>query len=176
MTDILNHVARFGMNRLPPTILAKAGELMALYHMSLDDAYALYGKYVTNWGAQAMEFRFEAYKDSALVASLTRNAAAKRVLRAEASHTELVEGATYDVAAIRLAAVDQNGSVLHVAQEPVMLSAEGPIEIIGPKIAMLRGGLGGTYVKTAGQTGRAALTLTLSGAAPIRIEFTIDRR
>lgn len=176
VTDILNHVARFGMNRLPPTILAKAGELMALYHMSLDDAYALYGKYVTNWGAQAMEFRFEAYKDGALVASLTRNAAAKRVLRAEASHTELVEGATYDVAAIRLAAVDQNGSVLHVAQEPVMLSAEGPIEIIGPKIAMLRGGLGGTYVKTTGQTGRAALTLTLSGAAPIRIEFTIDRR
>ena len=173
VTDILNYAARFGMNRLPPQIMAKAGLLMARYRMSMDDAYQLYGKYVSNWGAQAMEFRFEAYRDGKLVETVTRAAATERHLRVSVSHTALVEGATYDVAAIRLAAVDQNGGVLHFAHEPVTLAAEGPIEIIGPKIAMLRGGLGGTYVRTTGKTGRAALTLSLDGAEPVKIEFTI---
>lgn len=173
VTDILNYAARFGMNRLPPQIMAKAGLLMARYHMSMDDAYQLYGKYVSNWGAQAMEFRFEAYRNGELVETVTRAAATERHLRVTVSHTVLVEGATYDVAAIRLAAVDQNGGVLHFAQEPVTLSAKGPIEIIGPKTAMLRGGLGGTYVRTTGKTGKATLTLSLDGAEPVKIEFTI---
>ena len=161
------------MNRLPPQIMAKAGLLMARYRMSMDDAYQLYGKYVSNWGAQAMEFRFEAYKDGKPVATVTRAAATERHLRATVSHTALTEGATYDVAAIRLAAVDQNGGVLHFAQEPVTLRAKGPIEIIGPKTAMLRGGLGGTYVKTTGKTGKATLTLSLEGAELVIIQFTI---
>ena len=173
VTDILNYAARFGMNRLPPPVMAKAGLLMARYHMSFDDAYQLYGKYVSNWGAQAMEFRFEAYRNGELVDTLTRAAVTERRLRVTVSHTALTEGATYDVAAIRLAAVDQNGGVLHFAQEPVTLAAEGAIEIVGPKTAMLRGGLGGTYVKTTGKTGKAALTLALQGAEPVRIEFTI---
>ena len=175
VTDILNYAARFGMNRLPPPIMAKAGLLMARYHMSFDDAYQLYGKYVSNWGAQAMEFRFEAYKNGELVETVTRAAATERHLRVSVSHTALVEGATYDVAAIRLAAVDQNGGVLHFAQEPVTLNAKGPIEIIGPKTAMLRGGLGGTYVRTTGKTGKATLTLSLDGAELTVIVFSIEK-
>ena len=171
--DILNYAARFGMNRLPPQIMAKAGVLMARWHMSFDDAYQLYGKYISNWGASAMEFRFEAVKGGETVATTVRAPATERRLRAAVSHTELSEGATYDVAAIRLSAVDQNGNVLHFAQEPVTMIAQGPVEIIGPKIAMLRGGLGGTYVKTVGKTGKAALTLSLEGAEPVTIEFTI---
>jgi hypothetical protein len=39
---------------------------------------------------------------------------------------------------------------------------------------MLRGGLGGTYVKTKGLTGSAALTLSIDGAELVTISFTID--
>ena len=171
--DLLNYAARFGMNHLPPEIMAKAGVLMARWHMSFDDAYRLYGKYVNNWGDASSVFRFEAVKNGVVVAETVKAPATERRLRADVSHTELVEGATYDMAAIRLALVDQNGGVLHFAQEPVTLRAEGDIEIVGPKTAMLRGGLGGTYVKTTGKTGRAALTLSVEGAEPVRIEFTV---
>ncbi len=175
VADILNYAARFGMNRLSPEIMAKAGVLMTKYHMTFEDAYKLYGKYVVSWGGAAARFRFDAVKDGKVVASAVKSPASRRVLRANVSHTRLREGATYDVAAVRLALTDENGNVLSFAQESVTLAAEGPIEIIGPACAMLRGGLGGTYVKTKGLTGDAALTLTLAGAEPVRVDFTIER-
>ncbi len=171
--ELLNYAARFGMSRLPPGVLAKAGLLTTRWRMSFDDAYRLYGKYVNNWGDAAGEFRFEAVKDGEVVASVVRAPVTERRLRATVSHTELTEGATYDVAAVRLALEDQNGNVLSFAQEGVTLETEGPVALIGPRTAMLRGGLGGTYVKTTGLTGEAALTLSVEGAAPVRIGFTI---
>jgi len=171
--DVLNYAARFGMTRFPRSIRTKAALLAMRYHMSMDDAVRLYGKYVSNWGAQAMEFRFDAVKDGKVVASVTRAAAEERRLRVIVSHTALRERETYDVAAIRVAATDQNGAVLSFAQEAVALEAEGPIEIIGPKTVLLRGGLGGTYVKTVGKTGDAALTLSWAGAEPVRVAFSV---
>jgi len=171
--ELLNHAARFGMDRLTPELLEKAETLRSRWHMGPDELARLYARYVSNWGAAAMEFRFEAVRDGAVVAELVRAPATARRLRARVSHTALTEGATWDAAAIRLALVDQNGCVLPFAQEAVSLSAEGPIEIVGPRLAMLRGGLGGTYVKTVGRAGGAALTLSCEGAEPVRIEFTV---
>lgn len=175
VTELLNCAARFGINGLPPKILAKAGVLLAKYRMSFGDAAALYEKYVASWGGEAACFRFEAVKDGKVVASVSKTPAARRVLRADVSHTRLVEGATYDVAAVRLALTDGCGNVLPFAQEGVTLETQGPIELIGPRTAMLRGGLGGTYVKTNGLTGNASLTLSLEGAEPVRIDFTVAR-
>ncbi len=175
VSDILNYAARYGMNHLPPDILAKAGVLMAKHRMTFEDAYKLYGKYVVSWGGAAAKFRFDAVKNGEVVASVVKSPATRRILRADVSHTKLVEGATYDVAAVRLALTDENGNVLPFAQECVTAETEGDIELIGPAAVMLRGGLGGMYVKTRGLTGNAALTLTLAGAEPVRIEFTIER-
>ncbi len=174
VSDVLNHAARFGLTRFPPSIRAKLALLLGRYHMTMEDASRLYGKYVTNWGAQAMSFRFEAVKDGATVAELTREAVTERRLRVTVSHTALREGTTYDVAAVRIAATDQNGGVLAFAQETVALETEGPIGLIGPREAQLRGGLGGTYVRTTGETGDAALTLKWAGAEPVRVRFTIE--
>ena len=122
---------------------------------------------------RAASLRFEGLRDGELVCTQVKEPVAERRLRAEVSHTELTEGASYDVAAIRLRAVDQNGNVLHVMQEAVTIETEGPVEVIGPKAAMLRGGLGGTYIKTLGISGDAAVTLTLPGAEPVRIAFAV---
>ena len=86
---------------------------------------------------------------------------------------ELREGATYDAAAIRLTIRDQNGNRLPFYSGTVELAAEGPITVIGPKLVQLRGGCGGTYVKTTGQAGRATLTLKSDQAAPVQIQFDI---
>ena len=55
------------------------------------------------------------------------------------------------MAAIRLQAHDQNENIVSYYQEPVRIVTEGPIELIGPDIIALRGGMGGTYVKTVGK-------------------------
>ena len=50
----------------------------------------------------------------------------------------------------------------------------GPIELIGPSEVILRGGMGGTYVRTTGAAGDASLTLTSESGQKIIINFSIE--
>ncbi|MBQ2062775.1 MAG: glycoside hydrolase family 2 protein [Oscillospiraceae bacterium] len=172
--DILNYSAVNGFAKLPPRILAKAGAAMARYRMTFQDAYDLYGKYIGNWGDTVATFRFEAVKDGAVVKTVEKNPVSRVVLDAKPDHTALREGAAYDVAAVRVTARDQNGNRLPFCNETVTLEADGPLEIIGPKLVQLRGGCGGTYVKTTCQSGAGALTLRCGQAEPIRISFEVQ--
>ena len=171
--DVLNHYTRFGMNKMPMSVLLKAGYLMTRYRMSFADAYALYGKYVGNWGGEATVYRFEAVKNGEIVKTVLKAPVKETHLTAKADHTQLSEDATYDAALVRISMNDQNGNVLPFSDSIVTLECEGPIEIIGPKQFPLRGGFGGTFVKTFGKSGKAALTLKAENADPVRIEFEV---
>jgi beta-galactosidase len=94
-------------------------------------------------------------------------------LQTEVSHTTLREGDTYDVASIRIRAVDGRGNLLRFYQGPVRLRTQGPIEIIGPEIVTLRGGCGGTYVKTTGEPGQADITLENDQMGQCSLTFEI---
>ena len=171
--QILNYTAINGYGFLPMKIKLKALWLMLRYRMKIDQAYQLYGKYMGNWGSAVTAFRFDAIKDGKVVKSVVRTPMDSLSLDVRVDHTSLVEGDTYDAAAIRIRAVDQNGNVTPYCMESVRLDAEGAIAIIGPRAAQLRGGMGGTYVRTVGESGKASLTLTLDGAKPVRIDFTV---
>jgi beta-galactosidase len=103
-------------------------------------------------------------------------------LEVRADTVALREEATYDVATIRIRAVDQNGNTLPYYLEPVQLTVSGPVELIGPAIIPLRGGMGGAYLKTKGGKGKAALTVTPAGAAntgtaapkPVTLKFEVQ--
>ncbi len=171
--DILNHSARFGSSGMPLGLMLKAGWLMLRYGMTFSDAYALYGKYIGNWGKEATVYRFDAVKDGKVVRSVERGPVASLHLRAEVDHTNLREEDTWDAALVRLAMTDQRGNVLPVYNGPVRLCVTGPIELIGPDTAVLRGGLGGTWVRTAGQAGPGTLTIKAENANPVTIAFTV---
>ena len=173
---ILNHAARFGSEKLPPRILLKAGWLMLRYRMRFQDAYRLYGKYVGSWGKEATVYRFDAVKDGEVVASVTKTPFTALSLRAESPRRRLTEAATYDAEPVRLSMRDQNGNLLPFYGGWVRFRTEGPIALIGPAETVLRGGLGGTYVRTVGESGPAALTVEAEGAAPARLEWTVEKR
>ena len=171
--DMLNHNARFGSNRMPPAMLARAAFLMARYGMTFDQAYRLYGKYIGNWGDAAIEYRFDAVVDGVVVRSVRKAPFRERRLRAEAGSVLLREGETYDATLVRIAMTDQNGNVLSFYNGGVTFKVEGPIRLIGAQHNMLRGGLGGVIVRTAGGTGAAKLTVEAEGAEPVTIDFTV---
>ena len=108
-----------------------------------------------------------------MVASVTKEPVRSVHLEATSSSTELLEDVTYDAALIRISMRDQNGNVLPFCQEAIKLMAEGPIRIIGPEITALRGGMGGTLIRTTGAEGKASLTITAEGVEPLRLTFTI---
>ena len=171
--DLLNYAARYGFSHLSPKIMAKAAVLMQRYHMTFEDAYRLYGKYIGDWGGTATSWRFEALRGGQVVKTVIKEPVKQIRLKAEADHTELREGRTYDVACVRITMCDQNGNVLPFYQGAVRLETEGPVQIIGPALAQLRGGMGGTYIKTIGVSGKALLTLTDEQGEEIRIPFRV---
>ena len=157
---ILNEVAKFGLYRMSFGTKLKAAKMMLFYHMKPDDAVALYNKYVGDWGGSATTYRFEAIKDGKVVKEIKKSPMTKVCFDIKTDRTELVEENTYDVACIRIRAVDENGNLLNYFNDPLTLSIEGSAEIIGPKIIALSGGMGGTYVKSIGKSGKAILKIT----------------
>ena len=173
--DILNYAALNGFSKLPLKIKLKAAYLMVFHRMTFNDAYSLYGKYIGNWGDEVTEFRFEAVEGGTTVKTLVKSPVTKIVLEAVTDHTDLCENETYDVASIRLRAKDQSGNVLPYLTESVSVTVSGPIEILGETAPILRGGLGGTYVRTNGESGDGKVTLTLPGAEPVTVDFTVKK-
>lgn len=171
--DLLNEVAKVGLYGMSKTMMAKAGYVSVRYQMSMTDAVAMYNKYVGDWGGESTTYRFEAYKDGEMVKELTANPMTKHSLDYLVDHTQLKEGKTYDVAAIRIYDKDENGRILHFANDPVSLSTVGPIEIIGPSLISLQGGMGGTYIRTTGKTGDAKLIITPQQGSSRTINFKI---
>ena len=173
ITDAMNLVARGSLNHIPKRLYLTALKLLLIYHIDFAEVTRLYTKYIGDWGGTATIYRFDAIKDGKVVKSVTKEPVRKIRLEAEADHTILTEQHSYDVALVRIRAVDDHGNVLPFYQEPVRLITEGDISIIGPDTIALQGGMGGTYVKSTGRSGRGALLLQSQTAGEIRIPFQI---
>lgn len=172
--NALNLTARYGLSGLPKSVYLTAVKMLAVYHMKPTQAVELYNKYIGDWGGTSTVYRFEAVKDGKVVKTMVKEPPKEVKLWAQADHQVLSEEHTYDVAAVRIRALDENGNVLSFFSEPVVLHTEGPIELIGGEIISLKGGMAGTYVKTTGKTGEAALVLTNAQAGEIRLAFSVQ--
>lgn len=173
ITDAMNLVARGSLNHIPKRLYLTALKLLLIYHIDFAEVTRLYTKYIGDWGGTATVYRFDAIKDGKVVKSVTKEPVRKIRLEAEADHTILTEQHSYDVALVRIRAVDDHGNVLPFYQEPVRLITEGDISIIGPDTIALQGGMGGTYVKSLGRSGQGALLLQSLTAGEVRIPFQI---
>ena len=166
-------IQRKGLGGMGAADYAKMGYAMVKYGLKFADAFELYGKYVGNWGGEATRWRLDAEKNGEVVASVTCCPSAKLRLEAIPSHTQLREGDTYDMAAVRVQILDEFGNVVPYAQIPVTFRLEGAAELVGPKVACAEGGMTGTYVKTIGKPGIARLTIETGQTEPVSIMFAV---
>ena len=165
--------AKYGLAGMPKADLLRMGYAMVRYKMSFKDGVALYGKYVGNWGGESTVWRFDAIKDGEVTASVTCCPSAKLHLEAVASQRLLTEGATYDMAAVRIRVLDEFGNVAPYAQLPIRLKIEGAAQLVGPDVVTAEGGMCGTYIRTIGKSGSAKLTISVDGLEPVVLEFTV---
>lgn len=170
---LLNATARYGLNDLPKSALMTAAKLMLAYHMKPEEAVPLYTRYVGDWGGESTSYLFEAVKDGKVVKRLVKEPASSVRLMAEADHYELAEKNTYDVAAVRIKAVDENGNLLSFFQEPIWLEAQGEVEIIGPNTVSLQGGMGGTYIRTLEKAGEGSLKIRSLQTEEVLLTFHV---
>ena len=173
IAEALNYVAIHGYQTFPLHIIWKALCAIFRYHMKPEELVNLYTRYIGNWGETATEYRFEAVRDGKVVKTVVKKPMKKIYLKAQASHTTLQERNSYDVAEIRLCAVDDNGNQAPYFQEAVKIETTGPLALIGPKLISLKGGMGGLYVKTTGQAGTATVRLTNPQFDTVELTFEI---
>ena len=173
LRDCLLAIRARGLANLNPADMAKMGYAMMKYGMKYEDAVALYGKYVGNWGGEATVWRLDAKIGGEVVLSRTLCPSAKLHLEVTSSHTELKEGDTYDMAAIRIRILDEFGNLAPYAQLPVSLQLEGEAELAGPAVVTAEGGMCGTYLRTVGKSGTARLIISTSQTEAVTVEFQI---
>ena len=118
-------------------------------------------------------WRFDAKKNGEVVASVIKQPSIGLRLDVKVSGTELYEGDIYDMAAVRVRVLDENGEPAPYAQLPVKFELAGEAELIGPDTVTAEGGMCGTYVKTNGRRGKARLAVSTDQTESIIIDFII---
>ena len=164
---------KYGASNLPPKTKAKLAYAMMKYKLKFADGAALFGKYVGNWGGEAVRWRFDARRDGKVVASVLKTPSCRLHIEATPSSLTLREGGTYDMAAVRIRILDENGNLASYAQLPIAFALSGPAELIGPSSAAAEGGMTGTYLKTSGQSGQAELIISSPQTDSVRLIFNI---
>lgn len=170
----LNYAATHGYGKLPLKIIGIGLKCILFRHMKPSDIVELYNKYIGDWGSTSTVYQFEAIKDGKVVKTIRKEPMTYAHMEAQVSSRELTEINSYDVAEIRIRILDENGNQLFYCSDPIMVKTEGPVEIIGPSTIPVRGGAAGLYVKTAGQCGRAAVTLHCEWMEDLRLEFQVS--
>lgn len=170
--DALHSAALNGLENMPLQDKAKLAYCMARYKMKYETGVELYSKYVGGWGGDSTEWRFDAVKDNTVIKSVVKKFSTKMHLDVTYPTTELLDTDTYDVLPIRIRLLDEYNNLSNYTNPPVMIQAEGPLEIIGPSIITLEGGMSGTYIKTTG-TGNGTVTITSSITEPVTITLHV---
>jgi len=153
---------------------AKIGKAMIQCRIKYNDLIKLYGKYVGNWGGEATKWRFDAVKGGKVVASCVKTPSLDLHIEAKESSAKLTDGDAYDMAAIRLRILDQNGNLAPYAQIPLTLECSGAVSLVGPSVVTAEGGMTGTYVKTIGKAGKGQITISSPVTEPVSIEFSVE--
>jgi beta-galactosidase len=172
---VLLSAGKHGLANLPAADKGRMLLAMKRYGMTLEQGVALYGKYVGNWGGEATRWRFDGKKDGRVIASQTRCPGSTLHLEVRVSRTELREGDRYDMAAVRVRVLDENGNPAPYAQLPVRLTAAGAVALVGPELVAAEGGMTGCYVKTVGCAGKGSLTLETAQTEPVTVAFTVEK-
>lgn len=172
--EILNLTALTSITHLPKRVLLLALKAILVYHMKPSDAVSLFSKYIGDWGGTSTVYKFEAIKDGKVVKTLVKSPTKAAHIVTDVSHSELRESKSYDVALVRIRAVDDCGNQISFFNEPIEVETKGPVEIIGDKVIGLKGGMAGVYVRTKGEAGEASVTIKNSQCEAVTVRLTVS--
>lgn len=174
LKKLLNAAAHYGVAHIPKRLYPAILKLFLGYRMNMAQVTDFYTRYVGDWGGASTRYRFEAIKNNKVVKTVIKEPMKQVRLQVQADHQQLKEEYSYDVAAVRIQAVDEHGNILNFYNEPICFEIEGEGVLIGPPVIALQGGMGGTYVKTKGLPGKILLKIKSAQTEPICVEFMVE--
>ena len=170
----LNYIGLNGYGKITKKFVSHALTCIIKHHLSINKIVDLYTKYIGDWGESCTVYRFDAIKHGQVVKSVIKQAMNSLNLEIKCSSTTLREGNGYDVASIRIRALDEHGNLLPYCSEPLRIRTKGGIKVIGPDMTSLRGGASGFYIKTTGEKGPATVIISTPQLKDIKLEFEVE--
>ena len=170
----LNYIGLNGYGKITKKFVSHALTCIIKHHLSINKIVDLYTKYIGDWGESCTVYRFDAIKHGQVVKSVIKQAMNSLNLEIKCSSTTLREGNGYDVASIRIRALDEHGNLLPYCSEPLRIRTKGGIKAIGPDMTSLRGGASGFYIKTTGEKGPATVIISTPQLKDIKLEFEVE--
>ncbi len=164
---------KYGMDKLPVSVKLTLLDLKLRHKFTMNQGVELFNKYIGGWGQQSGLWRFTAIRHGEAAEYVEKGDYGKPCLVARAERTLLTEGDAYDMTLVHLECMDERGNRIPTAFDPILLTTEGPIQVVGPRAISLEGGAFGTFVRTTGETGEGVLTLTSPTLGSCRLTFTI---
>jgi beta-galactosidase len=157
--ELINATQRYGgPNALPLKMKLTIALLMKKYKLTYKDLEELYTKYANNWGEDSI-FEFVGFIKGKEVKRITMGRSVFKDAIVTADDYELFEDETYDATRVVIKYVDQYGNPLTYAFDPLLITIDGPLQVIGPSNITLTGGSGAFYVKTIGKEGEAIINI-----------------
>lgn len=172
--DVLFAVNKYGQNNLPISYKLKMVFIMIKNKWKISDGVRLFTTYIANWGGEITTYRFDAIRNGKIVKSIEKSPVKNPRLLVEADTLYLKEEETYDVAEVRIKAVDDYGNLLSYYQEPLQIQVSGAIKLIGPSTISLRGGTSGIYIRTDGTTGLGKLVIKQEQLGNKELDFVVE--
>lgn len=171
---LMKSVATVGLAGINPLQKTELLYLMKSKNLSLEECTRIFNTYMSNWGSTATSYKFEAIKNGEVIKTVIREPIKSTALEVRADTDSLNLSGGYDLATVRIRAVDQNGNTLPYCMEPVNILIDGPGILIGPATAVLRGGMSGCYIKSTGISGTIKLTLDAGSIGSQTMEFIVQ--
>ncbi|QMS84349.1 glycoside hydrolase family 2 protein [Candidatus Xianfuyuplasma coldseepsis] len=170
--SILLYIMKHGF-RLPLRKKLQMAWVMYKYKLSYAQAAKLYETYVGKWGLESLTYRFDGYNDQLLVVSKTVGTSHEEILDVTVDNSTITESSTYETSRIVVRHMDHHGTIKRYSNEVLQLSTNGPIEIIGPKLVPLTGGVLAIYVKSMLQKGEGTLHISSARFKTKSVNITI---
>lgn len=157
-------------------LLIRAGLLMLRRRIGYREGYALYTRFVANWGKEAVRWTFTGRVGGKAVWKEERAALPPARLALAADDAELAEGESWDATRCVVSLVDELGNPAPYSDRPVRIAVSGAAALIGPDAVALRNGRAAFWVRTVGARGEAAVRAGVDGfpAAELRIAVRRD--
>jgi len=145
--NILKVIGKYGP-KLPLKYKLQILYLLKKYKMTYDQGVKMFYKYMSGWGSDKTSYRFEGYKKEKLVKTVYKENHETFDYKLDISSKNLKIEETYDVTRCVLSKVNQNGEIVLYSFDPAQIKVTGSIELIGPDLVSLKGGVIGFWVKT----------------------------
>ena len=174
LKNCLLDIKKTGLEHMSFKTLIKMAYLLIFRGFTIADGENLYGKYIGGWGDSNTSFKIVGYKNNKQIKQIKIESFKELKFKILVDETNLVEDKSYDVASIRIEALNQVNNHLSYFNEPIRFETEGAISLIGPEIISLKGGFGGCYIKSK-EVGIGKLRIYHNNNLIKEIEFNVRK-